>query len=85
MSPTALKPASQQALQARIAELEAALVAKKQPKITLKVSGKGALSLYGLGRFPITLYREQWEAVLAKAPDIKAFIEAHASSLKTKE
>lgn len=49
----------------------------------LKVSEKGAVSLYGLGKFPVTLYRGQWEKLLAIVPDIKAFIEEHKSELST--
>jgi hypothetical protein len=54
-------------------------------KLAMKVSEKGALSVYGMGRFPVTLYKEQWLRLLAMAEDIKAFIEAHESSLKSKE
>ena len=54
-------------------------------KLAMKVSEKGALSVYGMGRFPVTLYKEQWLRLLAMADDIKAFIEAHAGSLKSKE
>lgn len=54
-------------------------------EITMKVSEKGGLSVYGLGRFPVTLYREQWEKLLAKADDIKQFIQDNASRLKTKD
>jgi len=51
----------------------------------LKVSEKGALSVYGLGRFPVTLYREQWEKLLGLTDDIRNFIQAHDSELKKKE
>ena len=68
-----------------------ALVAQMQAvparKISMKVSEKGALSLYGLGRFPVTLYRTQWERLLA--PDqvkaILAFITANQALLTVKE
>ena len=53
--------------------------------MSLKVSEKGALSVYGLGRFPVTLYREQWEKLLGLADDIRSFIQAHDSELKKKE
>jgi hypothetical protein len=43
------------------------------------------MSVYGLGRFPVTLYRGQWERLLAMTDDVKAFIEAHRSEFKTKE
>ena len=51
----------------------------------MKVSEKGALSVYGMGRFPVTLYKEQWLRLLAMADDIKAFIEANNDHLKSKE
>ncbi|MHB1813548.1 MAG: hypothetical protein ACYCUE_01740 [Steroidobacteraceae bacterium] len=54
-------------------------------KLAMKVSEKGALSVYGMGRFPVTLYKEQWLRLLAAAEDIKAFIEANLDNLKTKE
>jgi hypothetical protein len=54
-------------------------------KLAMKVSEKGALSVYGMGRFPVTLYKEQWLRLIAMADDIKAFIEANNASLKTKE
>ncbi len=54
-------------------------------KLAMKVSEKGALSVYGMGRFPVTLYKEQWLRLLAMADDIKAFIEANEASLKSKE
>lgn len=52
--------------------------------LSLKVSEKGALSVYGLGRFPVTLYREQWEKLLDMSQEIRAFIQANAGQLKTK-
>ena len=54
-------------------------------KLAMKVSEKGALSVYGMGRFPVTLYKEQWLRLLAMAEEIKAFIEANDASLKAKE
>jgi len=53
--------------------------------LTLRVSEKGAVSAYGLGRFPVTLYREQWEKLLAMKSDIEAFIAANEKSLSVKE
>lgn len=81
--------------QERIAQLEAQLAAMKaqaQRKLTLKVTdggkdgtgSKGAISLYGLGRFPITLYRGQWERLVAEGPHITQFIEANAGLLSVK-
>ena len=52
--------------------------------MTLKVSEKGGLSVYGLGRFPVTLYKEQWLKLLDMAGEIRAFIAENESSLKTK-
>lgn len=63
----------------------AAKAAGKQPKTGLKVTEKGGVSCYGLGRFPVTLYASQWEKLLAKAEDIKAFIQANESKLAKKE
>jgi hypothetical protein len=52
---------------------------------SMKVSEKGAVSVYGLGRFPVTLYKEQWEKLLSMADEIKAFIAENSDRLKTKE
>ena len=54
-------------------------------KLAMKVSEKGALSVYGMGRFPVTLYKEQWLKLLGMADEIKAFIEATNESLTSKE
>ena len=54
-------------------------------KLAMKVSEKGALSVYGMGRFPVTLYKEQWLRLISMADEIKAFIEANEGSLKSKE
>lgn len=53
--------------------------------ISLKVSQKGAVSLYGMGRFPVTLYKEQWLKILDMSDVIRAFIADNNSSLKEKE
>ena len=53
--------------------------------VSLKVSEKGAVSVYGMGRFPVTLYKEQWEKLLAMSDQIKAFISENATRLKTKD
>jgi hypothetical protein len=53
--------------------------------LTMKVSEKGALSIYGMGRFPVTLYKEQWNKLLSIADDIKQFIEDNDQHLKTKD
>ena len=52
--------------------------------VTLKVSEKGGLSVYGLGRFPVTLYKEQWLKLLDLAEDIRAFIRDNQAGLKPK-
>jgi len=57
---------------------------KRTGSISFKVSEKGAVSVYGLGRFPVTLYQEQWAKLLAIADDIKAFIEENRARLKVK-
>lgn len=54
-------------------------------RLSLKISEKGALSVYGMGRFPVTLYREQWEKLLAMGEEIKAFIQANQHRLKLKD
>ncbi|MEZ4457123.1 MAG: hypothetical protein R2882_11330 [Gemmatimonadales bacterium] len=53
--------------------------------VSLKVSEKGGVSVYGLGRFPITLYQEQWLKLLDMAEEIRAFIAANAGQLKKKD
>jgi len=53
--------------------------------LSLRVSEKGAVSVYGLGRFPVTLYKEQWNKLLAMADEIKTFIRTNDSLLKTKQ
>jgi len=63
----------------------AALKKPERGKISFKVSEKGALSVYGMGRFPVTLYREQWEKLLALAEEIRAFIRENDHALKRKE
>jgi hypothetical protein len=75
-------------LQAEVARLRAeneALKQKRSSAISMKVSEKGAVSVYGLGRFPVTLYQEQWKKLLATAGEIEAFIEENRSKLKVKE
>jgi hypothetical protein len=77
-------------LEQKLARLEsenAALKAKENKRTTLsyKVSEKGAISVYGMGRFPVTLYRQQWEKLFAAQGDIVAFIEANGARLTTKE
>lgn len=52
--------------------------------VSMKVSEKGGVSIYGLGRFPVTLYKEQWEKLLDMSDDIRAFILENTSKLKIK-
>jgi hypothetical protein len=52
--------------------------------VSFKVSEKGGVSVYGLGRFPVTLYKEQWAKLLELADDLRAFIKAHEAELKSK-
>lgn len=77
-----------QALQKELERLKAENAALKKTSsrgLSLKVSEKGALSVYGLGRFPVTLYKEQWKKLLDLADDIRAFLAANDSQLKSKE
>ena len=61
-----------------------ALKKRSEKGLSLKVSQKGGVSVYGLGRFPVTLYKEQWEKLLDMSDDILAFIQENESQLKTK-
>ena len=71
-------------LLARIAELEKQAGATKTGKLEFRVGDKGGVSVYGLGRFPVTLYYEQWNKLLDAGEDLRAFLEANKSSLKLK-
>jgi len=62
-----------------------ALKKGKEKGLSLKISEKGGLSVYGLGRFPVTLYKEQWLKLLGMTDEIRSFIEANNDKLKTKE
>ena len=62
----------------------AALKKSAATSVSMKVSEKGALSVYGMGRFPVTLYKEQWLKLLDMSAEIRAFLAAHDSELKTK-
>lgn len=72
--------------QAELIAMIASMQAQPARRITAKVSEKGGMSVYGLGRFPVTLYRTQWERLLAAdtVAALTAFIEANASLLATK-
>ena len=75
-------------LQAELAKVKnenAKLKAAKNPALTCKVSEeKKALSVYGLGRFPVTLYKEQWNRLLEFAPGIREFMKKHDAELAVK-
>jgi len=57
----------------------------KAGALSFRVSEKGAVSVYGLGRFPVTLYQEQWDKLLAQVNDLRGFIDANRASLKKKD
>ena len=61
-----------------------ALRARRDQRVSMKVSEKGGVSVYGLGRFPVTLYQEQWKKLLDMADDIRAFIKENEARLKKK-
>ncbi len=68
----------------RIAELEQQAQARKPTALEFRVSDKGGISVYGLGRFPVTLYYEQWTRLLARADELRTFIEENKGKLKLK-
>jgi hypothetical protein len=70
-------------LKAEIEKLKAQKV--NTGDLSFKVSEKGAVSVYGLGRFPVTLYQEQWVRLLGVAEDLKTFIKDNSTKLKVKE
>jgi hypothetical protein len=75
-------------IQSELARLRAeneSLKQRRNSAVSFKVSEKGAVSVYGLGRFPVTLYQEQWQKLLALSDQIKAFIEENRLKLKVKE
>jgi hypothetical protein len=69
----------------RLRNENAALKKGAATNVRMKVSEKGALSVYGMGRFPVTLYKEQWLKLLGMADDIRAFIAANEAQLKAKD
>ncbi len=80
--------ASEEELKSEIERLRTENESLKKPtrgQISFKVSEKGALSVYGMGRFPVTLYREQWEKLLSVADEIRTFIRENDAKLKKKE
>jgi hypothetical protein len=79
--------ASEHEMLAELERLRAENERLKRPRgqTSMKVSEKGGLSVYGLGRFPVTLYREQWEKLLGMADEIREFIRNNDGALKKKE
>jgi hypothetical protein len=82
---------AEESIEEKLARLEAenqALkrqVDRKSGELRLKVSEKGGLSIYGLGRFPVTLYKEQWDRLLDHADEIREFLKANDQQLKAKQ
>ena len=71
-------------LMARIAELEKQMGSKRTGRLEFKVGEKGGVSVYGLGRFPVTLYYEQWQRLLGAADELRLFLEENKAKLKLK-
>ena len=69
----------------RLREENERLKSRQSRNISLKAGEKGGLSVYGLGRFQVTLYKEQWTKLLDMADDIRAFLKENDAKLKTKE
>ena len=76
-----MEPTKEELLE-RIAELEQQVRVRKPAALEFRVSEKGGISVYGLGRFPVTLYYEQWLRLLARADDLRTFIEDNKSKLR---
>lgn len=70
---------------ARLRAENEALRARARSGSLLRVSDKGGVSVYGLGRFPVTLYKEQWLKLLGMADEIRAFIREHEAELKVRD
>ena len=78
----------EETVEEKLARLEAenqALKTKRTGQLSLKVSEKGGLSVYGLGRFPVTLYKEQWVKLLAFTDEIQKFLKENDHFLKAKD
>lgn len=83
---------SEETAEQKLARLEAENLALKEQidqrkpgELRLKISEKGGLSVYGLGRFPVTLYKEQWARLLNHVDEIKRFLKDHDHELKAKQ
>ena len=72
-------------LMAKIAELEKKAEGRKKGALEFRVGEKGGVSVYGLGRFPVTLYYEQWVRLLDMAKDLREFLEENKHRLKLKD
>jgi hypothetical protein len=80
--------ATEEEMKAELERLRAeneTLKSRKAPAIAIKVSEKGGVSVYGLGRFPVTLYKEQWTKLLDMADQIRAFLRDNDAKLKSKQ
>jgi hypothetical protein len=75
---------SYEELKARLAELEKQTTGRRSGNLEFRVGEKGGVSVYGLGRFPVTLYYEQWIRLLETAPQLRAFLEENKASGKLK-
>lgn len=75
---------SYEELLAKVAQLEREKVNKASKGLSMKIGEKGGLSVYGLGRFPVTLYMEQWLRLLDKSQDIRDYLEANKAHLAVK-
>lgn len=72
-------------LEAENKALKEQIEERKPGQLRLKISEKGGLSVYGLGRFPVTLYKEQWARLLDHSDEIKKFLKDHDQALKAKQ
>jgi ABC-type Fe3+-hydroxamate transport system substrate-binding protein len=82
---------NRKSLEQQIEELRAqneamkAKLASRSPSVSFKVTEKGGVSMYGLGRFPVTLYLSQWQKLLKAIPDLEAYLEDNIDRLTTKD
>jgi hypothetical protein len=82
---TPMSEPTKEELLARIAELEKKAEGRKKGALEFRVGEKGGVSVYGLGRFPVTLYYEQWIRLLDVSKDLREFLEENKHRLKLKE
>ena len=75
---------SYEELKSKLAELEKQVQGRKKNALDFRVSEKGGVSVYGLGRFPVTLYYEQWTRLLEQVDELREFLETNKSALKRK-